>query len=234
MKLKLAFALACLLCSPAAFGQSSVSANGKQITIASRGDDVRTVIHDLFVQSGKNYILDPGVRFTLYLSLKDVDFDYALNLLLKTAGLKFDIENGIYYVSRQLKPTPPVKAPETKPAETKTNGHGAETKPVVDPNKGQLNANVLKKTVTTRLSKIDLRELMAELTKQTGVMIEVDEKIPHYKLDAFLIGTSLKYALDQITAAANLKYRFSNALSIELVPATVASAGSEKKPASGH
>ncbi len=38
----------------------------------------------------------------------------------------------------------------------------------------------------------------------------------------------------EFTAAANLKYRFSNALSIELVPATVASAGSEKKPASGH
>ena len=43
---------------------------------------------------------------------------------------------------------------------------------------------------------------------QAGIAIEVDPTVPGYKLDAYLINTSLKYALDQVTEAAGLKYRF--------------------------
>jgi hypothetical protein len=52
--------------------------------------------------------------------------------------------------------------------------------------------------------------VFAELSKQTGVKIEVDPSVPAYKLDAFLIRTSLRYALDQVGAAAKLLYKFTD------------------------
>lgn len=176
-----------------AFAQTTVNVNAK-------GDDVRSVIHELFGQAKKNYVLEPGVRFVLYLSLTDVDLEEALGLICKQANLTYELQNGIYFVNR--KPAPRVEKVE----------HREPEKP-----KGKLSESVLAKKVTTRLQKIDLRTLFAELGKQTNLSIEVGKDVPNYKIDAFLIGTSLKYALDNITKAAGLSYRFTENLSIEIV-----------------
>ena len=79
-----------------------------------------------------------------------------------------------------------------------------------------LPTSVLSKKVTTRLQKKEIREVMGILAKQTGVAITVSEDVPPFRLDAFLINTSLKYALDEITKATKLKYRFTNDLSISV------------------
>lgn len=228
--------LACLVSlalAPALMAQTNdvaVKTAGKNVTIASRGNDVRAVIHDLFTQSDKNYILDPNIRFTLYLSLKDVEFDEALQIILKTAGLKCDLQNGIYYVVRAPKPATSVPPADTKTVQqptksqepTKSNGHGEPTSQKATPEapktKGPLKPTDLQKRVTTRHSKIDLRLLMEDLTKQTGITIYVNEKVPLYKIDAFLINTSLKYALDQIASAAGLRYKLTEDGAIEIVP----------------
>lgn len=216
--------IATLVCVAMAQTSAIKTGEGGKVTVSSRGDDVRAVIHDLFTQSGKNYILDPNVRFTLYLSLKDVDFDEALRLILKTAGLASETENGIHYVTK----APRIVAPP-KTSSDSSAGHGAvkpsqdtHAKPEASNNgkpavqKGRLSDTVLKKRVTTRFNKVDFRELMADLSRQTGVMIEVAEAVPAYKLDAYLLGTSLKYALDQITTAASLKWRFTDNYTIEI------------------
>jgi type II secretory pathway component HofQ len=181
------------------------------VSINAKGDDVRSVIHDLFKQAGKNYVLNPGVRFVLYLSLENVPFEEALDLVCKNASLKFEIKDGIYMVSQYVKPVepkpePPKTTPEPKP---KVDPPNFETKP-----RGTMPTSVLSKKVTTRLQKKEIREVMGILAKQTGVAITVSEDVPPFRLDAFLINTSLKYALDEITKATKLKYRFTNDLSI--------------------
>lgn len=191
-KATLIFALIGALIS-GAFAQNMVNVNAK-------GDDVRSVIHDLFGQAKKNYVLEPGVRFVLYLSLADVELEEALALICKQAGLSYELQNGIYFVNR-------------KPV-TKSNPQVIKTpeKP-----KGKLPESVLSKKVTTRLQKVELRSLFVELARQTNLTIDLGKDLPDYKIDAFLIGTSLKYALDSVTKAAGLTYRFTEHLSIEIV-----------------
>jgi type II secretory pathway component GspD/PulD (secretin) len=166
------------------------------VSVDAKGDDVRSVLHDLFGQAKKNYVLDPGVRFALYLSLNDIEFEEALHLICKNASLAYEIQNGIYFVKRAPAPQP---KPEPK----------LEEKP-----KGKLPEAVLAKPVTTKLEKTDLRALFTELGKQTEITFEVDSAVPAYKLDAFLTKLSLKSALTQICEATKLEYVLTDRLTI--------------------
>jgi type II secretory pathway component GspD/PulD (secretin) len=219
-----AVALIALALAPlSGFAQANSIIPGQEgnVSVASRGNDVRYVIHDLFAQCKKNYVLDPSIRFTLYLQLNDVEFEEALMIVCKTADLQYDVQNGIFYISKKPKPLakPDLKINEAKPTGSQHKS-GPDPKVEAKPAqpRGTLPATVLAKRVNTRFDKIDLRELMAALGKQAGVTIEVDPKVPAFKLDAYLINTSLKYALDQITEAAGLRYRFTDRLSISIHP----------------
>jgi type II secretory pathway component GspD/PulD (secretin) len=184
----------------AAFPQTTPSTKAhaavQTVSVSANGEDVRAVVHTLFTQAKKSYVMDPSIHFVLYLSLADMDFDEALQLICKTANLGYELQNGIYFVG---KPKPAQPKPATVSA-----------KP------GKLAADVLKRRVTTKLEKIDMRDLFRRISEQINVKIEVNAKVPSYKLDAILKNTSLKYALDTICQAANLSYRFTDNLSIEI------------------
>lgn len=182
--------LSCL--ALACFAQEAL----QTVSVKAKGDDVRTVLHDLFSQAKKNYILEPGVRYALYLSLDGVEFEEALQLVCKNASLDYELQNGIYFVK-------------------KTDGSTASTtaKP-----KGKLPESVLNKMITTRFDKIDIRTLFSNISKQAGITIEIDKEVPAYKLDAYLLKTSLKFALTTICDAARLKYVFTDNKTILLTP----------------
>lgn len=182
----------CLLLSAFSFGQDEVKVTPDTglVTISSKGSDVRSVLFDLFSQSKKSFVLEPNTRFVLYLALAGVPFDEALEIVCHSANLKYEVNNDIYYISKQD------PASNAKPA------------PVAAPVKvlGKLSDQDLQKSVTTRLTKADIRDVFAEFSTQSGITIEVDKKVPGYKVDAFLVKTSLKYALDVVTKAAGLTY----------------------------
>lgn len=202
-----ALTLATLVLGAIAFAQEGATVQGGAtgtVSIHSKGADVRNVIHDLFQQVERNYVLEPNVRFVLYLSLNDLEFEEALQLVCKLSSLDYEIQNGIYFVGKKkVGSGSPATQPTTQPLKPK----------------GKLDPAVLNKRVTTRFDKIDLRQLMSELGKQTVISIEVDTTVPSYKLDAYLIDTSLKYALDVITEATKLKFEFTDNLSIRLAKA---------------
>ncbi len=179
---------------PPVSNEVQVNTTSGLITISSRGKDVRDVLFDLFDQSKKNFVLETNARFYLYLNLKDVAFDEALAIVLRNAELEFEIQNGIYYITKPA-PQPPVTKPEVK-----------VIKPQPVTPLGKLTDADLQKRITTKLAVTDIRAVFAEFTKQTGIKIEVASNVPQYKLDAFLSATSLKYALDVITQAADLVY----------------------------
>ncbi|MBX3118143.1 MAG: hypothetical protein KF784_03695 [Fimbriimonadaceae bacterium] len=182
--------------------ETPVKVENKNISISSKGSDVRGVLHDLFTQSGKNYVLEPNTHFALYLNLKDIEFEEALQIVCKLSNLDYDIQNGIFYVNK-------VKA-KAQPKQEPTPQQPVQTAAP----KGTLNVNVLNKLLTTRFQKTDLRAIIADISKQTGVTLEVSADVPAYKMDAFLINTSLKYALDTICEATKLSYKLTNNLSI--------------------
>lgn len=169
-----------------------------EVSVAAKGDDVRGVLSAVFEQAGKDFVLEPNIRFVLYLSLTKVEFEEALQIICKTAELKWEVQNGVYFITKKKVLVPPAIQPT----------HSAPPKPI-EPI-GKLPADVLKKTLTTRLSKTDFRDVVAEIGRQTGLTIEVGSDVPRYKVDAFLINTSLKYALDVLTKAVGSKYTFTD------------------------
>ena len=175
------------------------------VSISSKGQDVRPVLHDMFKQAGKSFVLEPNVRFYLYLSLENIEFEEALSLVCKMASLKVEVQNGIYFINKIAPLAPPVKPTIVKAA--------FETKPQP---KGELPRSVLNKKITTRVDKIDFRLLLANITQQTGVQFEIAPEVPNFKLDAYLIGTSLKFGLDTICRAAKLEYSFTDNLTIAI------------------
>ncbi|MGV3616655.1 MAG: hypothetical protein ACO1SV_15110 [Fimbriimonas sp.] len=216
--------LALALVPFAGFAQDAPKVETPKVTVKAKGDDVRTVLATIFEQAKKQYVLPVNFRFALFLSLEDAEFDKALSIVCKQTGLEAVEEDGVYHVRVAPKKTPekaPEKAPETKPepkVETKPEPK-PEAKPVepakpepvpVPTKKGILSPHVLARKVTTRLQKADIRDVFAAMATQTKVPIEVDADVPNFKLDAFLIKTSLKYALDKITSATDLEYRFTD------------------------
>lgn len=174
----------------------SIAAESGIVTISSRGLDIREVLFDLFEQSERNFVLSPNVRHVLYLSLAGVKFDEALFIVCRTAGLDYEVSNDIFYIGfkdvpvRVTQPQTSVQQPQPVPQRT-----GRYTDPELEAAR-----------LTTRLSITDIREVFAEFEKQTNIKIEVDPEVPNYKLDAFLIDTSLKYSLDVVTKAAGLEW----------------------------
>lgn len=213
---KLTLLAAALALSIGAFaqGNDSTAEVPTTVSVAAKGTDVRGVIHDMFTQQKKSYVLDPEIKFSLYLALEKVEFDEALMIVCQSAGLEYRMQNGIYYITKKpVKKDPPKTESKT---EEKPKSDAAKTQAPTQQIKpsGVLPTSVLSAKVNTRLDKADIRAVFAELASQADLTIEVDKNVPKYRLDAYLKNTSLKYALDSITQKAGLAYKFTNNQSI--------------------
>lgn len=183
--------LALLLASHMSMAQSNAPGLPPQVSISARGTDVRDVLVNLFTQVNKNVVVVPGIRFALFLKLDNVEFDEALAIVCKMAELKWEVQNGIYYVSRKPAAPKPIVKPEP-------------------PKPKKVAAEDLAKKVNTDLKKATLKEVFAAFSEQTGVKIEIEEGVPNYKMDCALKAQTLKYALDRVTKAAKLIYKFTD------------------------
>jgi type II secretory pathway component GspD/PulD (secretin) len=196
-----------------AYGQD---AKPTLVTVNAKGDDVRSVIHDVFKQAGKNFVFSPGVRFILYMSLDNVRFEEALAIICKNASLRVEVVDNVYLISNNISKPSESKTTANPKQDPKLESKQADFKPTSSKPKGTLPQSTLAKLVTTRLQKVEIREVFAALGQQTGVRFEVAPDVPAFKMDAFLLRTSLRYALDEITGATKLKYRFTDQLTISI------------------
>lgn len=177
-----------------------------EISISAKGKDVREVIAEAFAQADQPFVIEPNVRGSIYLSIKGVSLEKVITMIARAADLQFRVEEGvtIFAPKPATKPVTAVVAPaQAMPA---TLSAPKST--------GTLSTDVLARRLTTKLAKKDIRSVIIEFGRQTGIKIEVDKSVPAFRVDAFLKATSLKYALDQVTEAAGLEYRFTNQLSI--------------------
>lgn len=195
-----------------AFGQSETQTNAESgeatvnndvevntdglVTIASNGGSVRNVLFDLFHQAKQSFVLEPNIHFILYLSLAGVEFEEALNIVTNVANLEYEIDNGIYFIGKKkvgqtIVLTPKPTAPPIK---------------IIQIKRGKLTSAELSKRITTRMSMTKLSDVFAALTKQTGVEIIMDKDVPMFRIDAYLIDTSLHYAVTLVVRAAGLTY----------------------------
>jgi len=196
-----------------AWGDDTVTrlANG-HVSIASRGRDVRQVVHELFMQVNKNYVLDRDVKGDLYLALSDVEFDEALEIVCHNAHLKYQTRNGIFYVGMDTsKPTAAPK-PETPKPQPKPAGKGKKAA-VKQPN-----TPALSHMITGNYNKKEVREILNDLGRQAGTTIVVADDIPKRFVDVSFGKTSLKYALSILMPPLKLKYEVRSDGTLYVVP----------------
>lgn len=191
------------------------------IQIKSNGDDLRKVIASVFEQSKQQYVLETNIHQYLYMSLDAITFEKAVEILSNVADLKFEKKQGIWYINRRIKmfipsmnaqKTASTKGTESKGSETKSTktkqSTAAQGFATPEPKK-TTSTMELNQKLSTRLTKTDIRDVFDEFSKQTKVEIVVDASVPHYKIDAFMFNTSLKFALERVCKAAGLKFTIS-------------------------
>ena len=199
-----------------------------QIKIKSKGEDVRTVIDTVFAQANMQYVLETTVRQQIFMSLDDISFSEATEIIGRIADLTFTQKGKIWYVNKRAKTIPtntaaqpfvpaskasPMKpapknpaTPISKPAVSKPEAaKPAKEKPTKE-KPAAVKRLDLSMRLTARKQKADIREVFASFAEQTNVKIEVDETVPNYKIDAFMFNTSLKFALERVCKAAGLKF----------------------------
>ena len=191
--------------SNAEFGETTVNSDVEVntdglVTIASKGGSVRDVLFDLFDQTKQSFVLEPNIYFILYLSLAGVGFDEALNIVTNVANLEYEIDNGIYFIGK--KKVGPTTILTPKPT--------APPMKIIKIKQGKLTTAELSKRITTRLSMTKLSDVFAALTEQTGVEIIIDKNVPMFRIDAYLIDTSLHYAVTLVVRAAGLTYKLTD------------------------
>lgn len=169
--------------------ESAKISTDSTVTVQSNGKDVRTVLYELFSQAQKSFVSNVGMYHSLYLTLNNVTFDQALDMICKAAGLSCQIEGGIYIFSRAKIGT------EQKPQ-----------KPIAKP----LDPAVLNKTLTLKAEQMELKTVLEEIGKQVGVTIQVAPNVKPYKVNAYLVDSSLRFALNSITQSAKLMYVFTD------------------------
>ncbi len=187
-----------------------VAIQGAQITISAKGTDVRGVLHDLFTQSKKNFVLENVARTELFLSLNSMDFDETLEIVCRVANLTYEIQNDIYYFSK-IRPANPT-TPAVKPNPT-TNPNTIAARAI-----GKLSETVLKRAVSGTFNRLDLRAIAKQLGDQAKVTVEIDERVPKYKLDFKLNPTSLGFALKTIAERLDLEVVFTDSQTLLLQP----------------
>ena len=199
--MKKALITALILVPILAFGQgdkptttttATTQAHPTMVSVKAKAADVRSILTDLFTQAKQNFVLQPNIQAALFLTLDNVEFEEALNIICAQAKLQFQIQNGIYFITKK-----PVIA-TVIPVATK----------------GPLDKSVLTHRLTAKFAKTEIRLVIAAFAKQTDITIEVDKGVPNYRLDASLNHATLRVALDKVTEAAGLKYKFTDNLSI--------------------
>jgi type IV pilus secretin PilQ/predicted competence protein len=89
--------------NPAAGGGRGMGSN--RITIDAQGADIKTVLRTIADYSGKNIVYGPDVKGEVYVHIKDVPWEEALDILLRAHGYGYREEFGMIRVSEMQRLT---------------------------------------------------------------------------------------------------------------------------------
>ena len=100
----LAMLLLAVICASLAAAQARTDSS-KKINLEFRNTPIRSAIDALFRSAGLNYALDPSVTGTITVSLNNVAFEDALNVVLRQANLTRRKEGEVYYIKPKAEDT---------------------------------------------------------------------------------------------------------------------------------
>jgi hypothetical protein len=77
---------------------SAVIAADGRISLDFKNSSIESALTTLFQGTGRNYVLAPGVSGTVTVSLRDMQFEQALQATLRSAGLTYRVEDNVYVI----------------------------------------------------------------------------------------------------------------------------------------
>ena len=98
-----ALAVLLSLAAPAAPAQPTQPPGEAKVSVDFKDADIRDIVLMMAEVGGFQVVIDPGVACKLTLRLKDVPWDQALDLSLRSCALGADADNGIYRIAPTTK-----------------------------------------------------------------------------------------------------------------------------------
>lgn len=146
------------------------------ITLEARGRPAGEVFAELFAQAKLDFVLNVAVTRPIYLSLREVPFMRALQLLCEASQTRFSVRDGVYYIEPKSAAAPPPPPVSVIP-KVRLVGTG-----------------------------LTVRSVASEIAKQSGLKIEVAPEVPDLRLNLNLPSVEVETALDALCTGTGLKW----------------------------
>ena len=185
-------------------GRSERKFNGNPVSLDFQGADLRAVLRTFAEISGLNIVIDPSVQGSVDVSLRDVPWDQALDIILRANKLGYAVDGTIVRIA----PNAVLKAEE--------DDHKALLDAVNDASqlgtlqrqlsyaKGEdvatllKSANVLTKrgqaNVDPRTNTLIVRDVPGQFAEITAIIDAIDKAQPQVEIEARIVQTNKNYA----------------------------------------
>ncbi|MCX7925285.1 MAG: hypothetical protein N2554_05680 [Fimbriimonadales bacterium] len=149
------------------------------INLEARGKDAREVFVELFAQAKVNFVLQAEIQRPVYLTLREMPFLKALQLLCEATNTRYSVRDGVYYITpvAGAPSSPPITVQETRAPTLRLVGTG-----------------------------MPLRSVAAEIAKQAGVKVEVAPDAPNLRFNLNLPNVTVENALDALCEGTGLRW----------------------------
>ncbi len=188
---------------PVRVGETNRAFTGHPISLDFQGVDLRAVLRTFSEITGLNVVIDPGVKGTVDVSLREVPWDQALDIILRANQLGYTIEGSIVRIApldvlaKEEQARRALKEEQDLSGETKTL-----TRALSYAKATQLQALLLKSALTKRgtidvddrTNTVILTDLEPGLEKARKLIDTLDTPQPQVEIEARIIDTTSNYS----------------------------------------
>jgi type IV pilus assembly protein PilQ len=179
---------------------------GAPITMDFKDGDLQDIFRLFADISGLNVVVNPGVGGKVTLKLTEVPWDQALDLILKTNGLGYSLEDNVIRIAR-LSDLQKEEQDRRKLAEEKAlAGDLIDYTRRISYAKAQTISDVIKKAgalsargqinVDERTNTMIMRDLATYVQKAKDLVAELDRATPQVEIEARIVVTSRNFTRD--------------------------------------
>lgn len=161
-------------------------AGGRLFSIEVRDAEVSDVLRALAQQSGLNIIIGEGVEGKVSLSFKDIPFKDALEIVIKSRGLMYTIQNNVFWVGKKVDLGNEMSVDMVK----LNNADSTTTAPHL---KGILSAEGTA-FADTRTNSIIIRDLPRNVEHAKQLLKKIDVQTPQVIIEARIVEATSSFA----------------------------------------
>ncbi len=173
---------------------------GTPISLDFTGADIRTVLRSFVDFSGLNIIIDPKVQGSVDIALRDVPWDQALDIILKSNGLGYTVDGTVVRIA-PISVLSEEEAQRRKLAEEQALGGSLETltRTLSYANAEEMKNVLLRSQAVTKRGQVEIdkrsnsvivRDLPGALPTVSQILDSLDKPQPQVEIEARIVSTT--------------------------------------------